>query len=174
YHNSVQVLPAQCSDHNPIFVTCSSSDARKAHRPCIFRYEAAWGNREECRFIVQQAWLLSSHLRPKSIASQEGLKFCSEKLKTWSRKAFQNHTKKLSNKRECLRRMQETNTGHSNVQIHQIQAEIDKLLEDEELKWRQRAKQRWLQEGDRNTKYFHQCASHRKLINTIKSVANEE
>ncbi|XP_042980012.1 uncharacterized protein LOC122310200 [Carya illinoinensis] len=149
--NSVLVLPAQCSDHNLILVTCSSSYAAKTLRPHIFRYEAAWGKREECSLIVKQAWLLSCHLNPKTRASREGLNNCREKLKTWGRKVSQEHKK-----------------------IQQAQAEIDKLLEIEEIKWRQRAKQRWLQEGDRNTKYFHQCASHRRLINTIKKVANEK
>ncbi|XP_042942950.1 uncharacterized protein LOC122277139 [Carya illinoinensis] len=106
-------------------------------------YEAAWGKKEECGLLVKQAWLQSCHLSPKLKASREGLINCREKLKAWGRK------------------------------IQQAQAEIDKLLGSEELKWRQRAKQRWLREGDRNTKFFHQCASHRRLVNTIKQVANE-
>ncbi len=39
--------------------------------------------------------------------------------------------------------------------IYQIQSELNKLLEMEEVKWRQRAKRNWFQGGDCNTQYFH-------------------
>lgn len=44
------------------------------------------------------------------------------------------------------------------------------LLEQEDTKWRQRAKRSWYCLGDRNTKYFHICASQRKKKNYIKVV----
>jgi hypothetical protein len=37
--------------------------------------------------------------------------------------------------------------------------ELDSLLEQEELKWQQRAKVNWLKHGDRNSKYFHAAAT---------------
>ena len=32
----------------------------------------------------------------------------------------------------------------------------------------------WLEAGDRDTKFFHKCASHRKNINTILEIKDEE
>lgn len=51
---------------------------------------------------------------------------------------------------------------------------MDGFLEEDDLKWCQRAKQRWLQEGNRNTKYFHKCATQRKLMNSVTKIQIED
>ncbi len=47
-------------------------------------------------------------------------------------------------------------------------------MHQEELYWRQRSRISWLQDGDRNTRYFHAMASQRKRNNHIKSLKNSE
>jgi hypothetical protein len=42
------------------------------------------------------------------------------------------------------------------------------------VKWKQRGKQNWFREGDRNTSFFHAWASHRKKINMIKKIKDED
>jgi hypothetical protein len=46
--------------------------------------------------------------------------------------------------------------------------EVNDLIEIEDLKWRQRAKQAWLQQEDKNSKYFHACVNQRRKVNEIK------
>ena len=36
--------------------------------------------------------------------------------------------------------------------------------------WRQTAKQHWMKDGDRNTKFFHRVANSRRKFNAIESV----
>ncbi|XP_042972839.1 uncharacterized protein LOC122304645 [Carya illinoinensis] len=72
-----------------------------------------------------------------------------------------------------LKAIQESNVGEDNVIISNLKKDIDNLLEEEDLKWKQRAKQQWLKEGDRNTSFFHKCANQRRKVNTIQKIMDE-
>jgi hypothetical protein len=52
-----------------------------------------------------------------------------------------------------------------------IKEELNNLLEQEYIKWRQRTKDNWIRFGDRNSKFFHACVNQkhrRSRISTIK------
>jgi hypothetical protein len=49
---------------------------------------------------------------------------------------------------------------------------IELLLEKDEVHWMQRSRVNWLQNGDRNTTFFHQFASARRQKNQIKKLKN--
>jgi hypothetical protein len=56
----------------------------------------------------------------------------------------------------------------------ELKEEIHGIMEQEELKWKQCAKEEWLRNGDRNTKYYHACASQKRRRNTIEQIQDEE
>lgn len=59
-------------------------------------------------------------------------------------------------------------------EIKKNQAEIDDMLERKDLKWKQRVKVHSLQNGDRNTNFFHTYASQRKKANRICEITNAD
>lgn len=44
------------------------------------------------------------------------------------------------------------------------------MIAKENVKWKQRAKLNWIQKGDKNSKYFHTCASQRHKKNWINQI----
>ncbi|GLT53570.1 hypothetical protein SLA2020_268330 [Shorea laevis] len=60
------------------------------------------------------------------------------------------------------------------AEIQQLQTEIDHLLAMEDLQWKQRAKRNWYREGDRNTRYFHAWANHRRKVNQIGQIRDDQ
>lgn len=57
-------------------------------------------------------------------------------------------------------------------EVKRLDKEISILLEEDDIKWRQRAKKTRYQLGDKNTKYFHSCATQRKRRNKITIITN--
>jgi hypothetical protein len=58
--------------------------------------------------------------------------------------------------------------------MKRLQDEINFILEQEDIRWKQRAKQNWYQYGDQNTPFFHAWASHRKRVNQIRVIKEGE
>ena len=56
----------------------------------------------------------------------------------------------------------------------QSNAQIAKLLREEELKWYQRSKAQFILEGDSNTRYFHSIANGRHRKKRIHSLVQDE
>lgn len=54
-----------------------------------------------------------------------------------------------------------------------VRIPLNKLLQQQEIFWRQRSRITWLKEGDRNTKFFHMSALNRKIKNKISSMRLE-
>jgi mannosylglycoprotein endo-beta-mannosidase len=56
----------------------------------------------------------------------------------------------------------------------QANAEIARLLREEELKWYQRSKSQFILEGDANTRYFHSVANGRHRKKRIHTLVQDE
>lgn len=56
--------------------------------------------------------------------------------------------------------------------INNLKRLVHSLMEQEEVRWKQRAKVEWLQNGDRNMKFFHTCANQRRKSNYIRMISD--
>lgn len=101
------------------------------------------------------------------------LHHCQQALSRWSAKKFCNINKAITQKTRQLEALQCCSDPTNGDHIKLLQDEINHLLEMEDLQWKQRAKRHWFCQGDRNTKFFHAWANHRRKTNQIEYVIDE-
>lgn len=90
------------------------------------------------------------------------MKNCKKSLKAWARNQKEHEEILIKEKLSMLHHLQLADSLDNEEDEPAMQEELHVLLELEDLKWRQKAKTNWLQNGDRNTRYFHAYASQRK------------
>ena len=57
--------------------------------------------------------------------------------------------------------------------IRKVRLTLNSWLDTEEIMWKQRSRNRYLKEGDRNTSFFHTKASNRKQQNWIQGLEDD-
>lgn len=58
--------------------------------------------------------------------------------------------------------------------LNEAEAHLEEVLQEEELYWKQRSRELWLREGDRNSCWFHQRASYRRKTNQIWGLTGDQ
>ena len=94
-------------------------------------------------------------------------------LVAWSREAFGNTRPRLEEKQKVLEELVSLGYGANMEQINTMRSEINDVLHQEEVFWRQRSRAVWLPAGDKNTKFFHNRASQRRQKNQIEGLMDE-
>jgi hypothetical protein len=56
----------------------------------------------------------------------------------------------------------------------QLQVQLEQRRRQEEILWRQKSRVQWLKEGEKNTKFFHRTMIHRRHINRITHLEDEQ
>ena len=62
----------------------------------------------------------------------------------------------------------------NNIQVRQIKKEIEVMQDREATMWAQQLRVLWANEGDKNTKYFHCCASKRFKKNSMEGIKDKD
>jgi hypothetical protein len=92
----------------------------------------------------------------------------------WDRNVLGELEKRINKVKKELEKCRRARLTQENVnQEHVLRYQLDRLLDQQHIYWKQRAHPLWLLKGDRNTKYFHVCASERKRRNNIKALRED-
>ena len=82
--------------------------------------------------------------------------------------------KSLKQKQDRLQQFKSFNMLYDTTEeISAVRKELNELHIREEIMWNQLSRVLWLQNGDRNTKFFHASASQRQRKNRIGGLMDE-
>jgi hypothetical protein len=160
------------SDHCPILLSGDQESNRWPDNPGR-RYEVVWKREPSLPAAIEEAW--SRRIPGQDLGDiASSLSVIMENLYKWKRAYFKSLKKEIEKKRGELEAIRQLSDDASVATRIGLEKEMDELLYREEIMWMQRSRIAWLQEGDRNTKYFHPRASWRRRKNKVRCLKRED
>ncbi|XP_062021310.1 uncharacterized protein LOC133737845 [Rosa rugosa] len=158
------------SDHCPIFLSLSRAQTPS---PTLkpFRFEAMWLNHSEFGDFVRQNWSM------EELSISNKLDLFTGAVKKWNVEVFGNI---FGKKRRLIARLagiQKALCQRKFPFLVNLEKELTKdyheLLSNEEVFWKQKSRNTWLREGDKNTRFFHLSTIIRRRRNRIEGLQDE-
>ncbi|VFQ84297.1 unnamed protein product [Cuscuta campestris] len=122
------------SDHSTLFLSLAGPTLHSRERR--FRFENAWLKDEGFKEVLISAWGESSE-KPFS----ERLDFCGRRFLQWGGDKFQKFGKRTKELRDLIQKVRGRRDEEGRRLLSKADAELSTLLDQEDVYWRQRAKQ---------------------------------
>ncbi|XP_073062068.1 uncharacterized protein [Primulina eburnea] len=159
-------LARTVSDHCPLLVTAPVF----ARGPSSFRFQRMWVRHHGFLQTVRLNWNLPCSLIGMSRLSVK-LKRLKNHLKWWNRDVFGNIFDKITEAESAVRSAElacEVDPSDSNwTALSDRNADLARVTAMEADFWKQKAACNWLEDGERNTKLFHNLVKKKRVANKI-------
>nr|XP_051220950.1 uncharacterized protein LOC127339093 [Lolium perenne] len=168
----VEHLITEESDHLALLIKVAAAfPTQQRQNPRGFRFEEMWTRHADFQTMIERAWEQEDRGEHGLQAFWSRLKRLSGSMQSWSHSVFGSVRKEIKRLRDQLEvaRGEAIHTGVSQ-EVRAIEKDLHEVYEREEIMYKQRSRVDWLKEGDRNTRYFQNRASHRRRKNTIQAL----
>ena len=162
------------SDHMGLLISMDPAQALiNFRKKNWFRFEHMWVREAGCEDAIREGWSVQVQGSPMYSVVQK-IKNCRVSLLNWSRTHVRASPRLIASKMARLEQLENMPMDeYRSNEVNDLRREVNVLMEKEEIFWRQRSRVSWLSAGDRNTKFFHACASQRKRTNQINGLRDE-
>ncbi|XP_026452200.1 uncharacterized protein LOC113352613 [Papaver somniferum] len=165
---NVSALARPISDHKPIKLSWSYEDWGAPPFRCV----AMWFLEASFLSLLKQWWTSFSCSGSASFIMAKKLQLLKEQIKKWNKEVFgriDRRNEKILADIVVLDQLDDDRTispsqlaTRSNIRL-QYEEVADMIY----LHWLNKSGAQWFQHGDRNTKYFHKLAKHRRRRNNV-------
>ncbi|KAK8670821.1 hypothetical protein V6N13_037436 [Hibiscus sabdariffa] len=162
---NVEHLLCLRSDHRPILLRIGAT--RQQSHTRHFRYFTGWKSHDDFQRLVADNW-------PSNKYMTETLIHFTKAADTWNKTVFGYIGTKKKILMACIRGIKKSLASRPSRFLRNLESELlielENLLDQEELLWKQKSRSDWIAQGDCNTRYFHRKAISRKQHNKITSL----
>lgn len=99
---------------------------------------------------------------------------CASHIAPWNRNRRNKYLKDMARQMDVMERFPSAHDSRTAGTFAEALGQYNKLLLQEDVYWRQKAKMYWLKDGDMNTKFFHQSATSKKKFKEIVKLRRED
>ncbi|KAG7593815.1 hypothetical protein ISN45_Aa01g026030 [Arabidopsis thaliana x Arabidopsis arenosa] len=155
------------SDHRPLFIRFVSENITRSGR---FMFDKRWMAKPELLNIIREGWNKEGNEGQTDLLHR--ISECRKLISQWKRSSSQNSKIRIKQLRNQLDNEGMKMHPHHGL-MRSLKWDLAKAYREEELYWKLRSKEKWLSEGDRNTKFFHGSVQRRRVQNRVLSLFDD-
>ncbi|XP_059284742.1 uncharacterized protein LOC132038032 [Lycium ferocissimum] len=171
---SVSHLARTGSDHAPLL---ANVEKEKIMPIRYFKFLNIWCKHKDFQDTVKEVWMNPTqgtaiwqlYVKMKAVA---------KRLSCWSREAFGDIFKDVKEAEQQVEELEKkhiaTPSDETRSNLNKARAEFIRLVKNQEEIFSQKAKARWLKDGDKNTAYFHKVIKDRRRKLNLQSAMDNE
>ncbi|RVW16109.1 Transposon TX1 uncharacterized 149 kDa protein [Vitis vinifera] len=146
--------------------------------PTPFRFENMWLQHTNFKENFRDWWSGFQGIGWEGHKFMRRLQYVKAKLKEWNKSSFgelKEKKKSILNDLANFDAIEQEGGLNPDLISQRVsrKGELEELILREEIHWRQKAKVKWVKEGDCNSKFYHKVANGRRNRKYIKELENE-